>query len=86
MSLGSEAPRGRAAALWSTDSYLPLLVIFQTESMLRCTMHVGAKMISIRAKEDGTYTVYRDNAILVTGLSRDQANAVAQSLKATIGH
>ena len=49
-------------------------------------MSVGGNMICIRAKEDGTYTVYRDNAILVTGLTRDQANAVAQSLKATIGH
>ncbi|WP_273565234.1 hypothetical protein [Methylobacterium sp. NMS14P] len=42
-------------------------------------------MIRIRATDDGTYTVYRDDAILVTGLTRDQANAVAQSLKATIG-
>jgi hypothetical protein len=45
----------------------------------------GADMIRIRATDDGTYTVYRDDAILVTGLTRDQASAIAQSLKTTIG-
>jgi hypothetical protein len=40
-------------------------------------------MIRIRATDDGTYTVFRDDAILVRGLTRDQANAVAQSLKVT---
>jgi hypothetical protein len=43
----------------------------------------GAGMIRIRATDDGTYTVFRDDAILVRGLTRDQANAVAQSLKVT---
>lgn len=41
-------------------------------------------MIRIRATDDGTYTVYRDDAVLVTGLNRDQADAVAKSLKAAI--
>ncbi|MDP4027187.1 hypothetical protein Q8W71_31940 [Methylobacterium sp. NEAU 140] len=41
-------------------------------------------MIRIRATEDGTYTVYRDDAILVKGPTRDQADAVAQSLKTTV--
>jgi hypothetical protein len=40
-------------------------------------------MIRIRATDDGTYTVYRDDAALVTGLTREQAAAIAQSLKAT---
>lgn len=41
-------------------------------------------MIRIRATDDGTYTVYRDDAILVTGLTREQADDVVRSLKAAI--
>lgn len=41
-------------------------------------------MIRIRATDDGTYVVYRDNTVLVTGLTRDQAHAVAQSIGAAI--
>lgn len=37
-------------------------------------------MIRIRATDDGTYTVYRDGHAMVTGLTRDQAHAAAQSL------
>lgn len=44
----------------------------------------GADMIRIRATDDGTYTVYRDDAILVTGLTRDQADDVARSLKTAV--
>ena len=41
-------------------------------------------MIRIRATDDGTYVVYRDHAALVTGLTRDQAHAIAQSLGAIV--
>ena len=41
-------------------------------------------MIRIRATDDGTYTVYRDGTVLVTGLTRDQATAVGQSLKTPV--
>jgi hypothetical protein len=44
----------------------------------------GGNMIRIHATDNGTYTVFRDDAILVTGLTRDQANAVAQALKAAV--
>lgn len=37
-------------------------------------------MIRVYATDDGTYTVYRDGAVLVTGLTRDQATAVSQSI------
>lgn len=37
-------------------------------------------MIRIRVTDDGTYTVYRDGTALVTGLTRAQADAVAQSI------
>ncbi|MGU3537725.1 hypothetical protein [Methylobacterium sp. A54F] len=39
-------------------------------------------MIRVKATEDGTYTVYRDRTVLVTGLTREQADAFAQSSKA----
>ena len=41
-------------------------------------------MIRIRATDDGTYVLYRDSKVLVTGLTRDQAHAVAQSMKAIL--
>ena len=41
-------------------------------------------MIRIRATDDGTYTVYRDDSILLTGLTRDQADDVARSLKTAV--
>ena len=41
-------------------------------------------MIRIQATEDGTYTVYRDGNAMVTGLTRDQAHAVARSLNARV--
>lgn len=41
-------------------------------------------MIRIRATDDGTYTVYRDGNAMVSGLTRDQAYAVAQSLNAVV--
>ncbi|WP_281407364.1 hypothetical protein [Methylobacterium sp. P1-11] len=41
-------------------------------------------MIRIRATDDGTYTVYRDGRAMVTGLTRDQAQAAAQSLGTTV--
>jgi hypothetical protein len=41
-------------------------------------------MIRIRPTDDGTYTVYRDAAVLVTGLTREQAYAVAQSIGASV--
>ncbi|WP_281406433.1 hypothetical protein [Methylobacterium sp. WL18] len=37
-------------------------------------------MIRICVTDDGTYTVYRDGTVLVTGLTRDQANAVAETI------
>jgi hypothetical protein len=39
-------------------------------------------MIRIRATDDGTYTVYRDDAILLTGLTRDQADDGLQCFRA----
>lgn len=41
-------------------------------------------MIRIQATDDGTYVVYRDSIVLVTGLTRDQAQEVAQSIKAPV--
>ena len=39
-------------------------------------------MIRIRATDDGTYTVYRNGHVVVTGLTRDQADAVAHAFRA----
>jgi hypothetical protein len=36
-------------------------------------------MIRIRATEDGSYVLCRDETVLVTGLTRDQAQAIAQA-------
>ncbi|MBP1183760.1 hypothetical protein [Methylobacterium sp. PvR107] len=41
-------------------------------------------MVRIRPTDDGTYTVYRDAAVVVSGLTRDQAYAVAQSIGASV--
>ncbi|MGU3536826.1 hypothetical protein [Methylobacterium sp. A54F] len=39
-------------------------------------------MIRVQATEDGTYTIYRDRTVLVTGLTREQADDFARSSKA----
>ena len=41
-------------------------------------------MIRIRATQDGTFTVYRDDTALVTGLTRAQAEAAGQSLRVVV--
>ncbi|WP_187274863.1 MULTISPECIES: hypothetical protein [unclassified Methylobacterium] len=41
-------------------------------------------MIRIRATDEGTYTVYRDEHAMVTGLTRHQAYDVAHSLRTVV--
>jgi hypothetical protein len=36
-------------------------------------------MIRVKATHDGTYTVYRDDRVLVAGLTRQQADHFSQS-------
>ena len=43
-----------------------------------------SRLIRIHATADGSYTVYRDGKAMVTGLTRDQAYAVAQSLNVVV--
>lgn len=74
----------QAATRWQTDSYRSTLANTVPEYTLLRSSPRGADMIRIRATDDGTYTVYRDDAILVTGLTRDQADDVARSLKTAV--
>ena len=39
-------------------------------------------MIRVKATHDGTYTVYRDDRVLVAGLTRQQADQFSQTLAA----
>lgn len=43
-----------------------------------------SRLIRIQAKEDGTYTVYKDGKAIVAGLTRDEAHAAAQSLNVVV--
>jgi len=44
------------------------------------TTEIG--MIRVKATHDGTYTVYRDDRVLVAGLTRQQADQFSQTLAA----
>ncbi|KAB1069946.1 hypothetical protein [Methylobacterium planeticum] len=43
---------------------------------------VVIRMIRVKATDDGTYTVYRGNFVLVSGLTRHQADLFSQQLSA----
>ena len=38
-------------------------------------------MIRVKPTHDGTYTVYRDNRVLVAGLTREQAEQFSLSVR-----